>query len=98
MVSKLLILKDYNRRAFLNKNFMSKIYLKSNIQNFYFKKKIYYYLVRFVYLYDSYSKIKNFCVLSYRRRGVFNYFKLTRMMFKFYALNKQLVGMIKSSW
>jgi ribosomal protein S14 len=98
MVSKLLIIKDYNKRIFLNKNFMSKIYLKSNIQNFYLKKKIYYYLVRFISLYDSYSKIKNFCVLSYRRRGVFNYFKLTRMMFKFYALNKQLVGIIKSSW
>jgi len=98
MVSKLLIIKDYNKRSFLNNNFSNKIYLKSNIQNFYLKKKVYYYLVRFVYLYDSYSKIKNFCVLSYRRRGVFNYFKLTRMMFKFYALNKQLVGMIKSSW
>lgn len=98
MVSRLLILKDYNKRKMLNKHFGSKVFLKSNLQNFYFKKKIYYYLVRFVYLYNSYSKIKNFCVLSYRRRGVFNYFKLTRMMFKYYSLNKQLVGIIKSSW
>ncbi len=98
MVSRLLVIKDYNKRNFLNKHFDSKIYLKSNLQNFFLKKKIFYYLVRFVYLYSSYTKIKNFCVLSYRRRGVFNYYKLTRMMFKYYALNKQLVGIIKSSW
>lgn len=98
MVSKLLIIKDYNKRQSFDKDFISRVFLKSNLHNFYFKKKIYYYLVRFVYLFHFYTKIKNFCVLSYRRRGVFNFFKLTRMMFKFYALNKQLVGIIKSSW
>jgi ribosomal protein S14 len=98
MVSKLLVIKDYNRRKFLSKHFNSKLYMRTNLQNFFFKKKVFYFLVRFVHLYDSYTKIKNFCVLSYRRRGVFNYFKLTRMMFKYYALNKHLVGIIKSSW
>lgn len=98
MVSRLLVLKDYNLRKELNKSFLPKLFNKSNLHNFYLKKKIYYYLVQFIYLYNSYTKIKNFCVLSYRRRGVFNFFKLTRMMFKYYALNKQLVGVIKSSW
>jgi len=98
MVSKLLILKDHRRRSSLEKNYISSIVLKTNLHNLYFKKKIYYYLIRFVYLFHFYTKVKNFCVLSYRRRGVFNFFKLTRMMFKHYALNKQLVGIIKSSW
>jgi ribosomal protein S14 len=98
MVSKLLILKDYQNRKSLNKEFISKLFLKTNLHNFYFKKKIYYYFIQFIHLFHSYTKIKNFCVLSYRRRGVFNFFKLTRMMFKYYALNKQLVGMMKSSW
>ncbi len=98
MVSRLLVLKDYNLRKKLNRSFLQKLFNKSNLHNFYYKKKVYYYLVQFIYLYNSYTKIKNFCVLSYRRRGVFNFFKLTRMMFKYYALNKQLVGVIKSSW
>jgi hypothetical protein len=39
MVSRLLVIKDYNKRNFLNKHFDSKIYLKSNLQNFFLKKK-----------------------------------------------------------
>jgi len=98
MISRLAVIKDYNKRIAFNKSFYSMLFVKTNTHNFFYKKKIYYYFVRFIYLYYFYTKIKNFCVLSYRRRGVFNYFKLTRMMFKYYALNKQLVGIMKSSW
>jgi len=98
MISKLAIIKDYNRRAKVKKSYLFNLYIKTNLNNLYYKKKVTYYFTRFFYLLYSYTKIKNFCVLSYRRRGVFNFFKLTRMMFKQYALNKQLVGIIKSSW
>lgn len=98
MISRLSIIKDYNRRYKIKKNYFLFLYLKSNVNNFYLKKKITYYFFRFFYLLYFYTKIKNFCIFSYRRRGVLNFFKLTRMMFKQYALNKQLVGIIKSSW
>lgn len=98
MISRLAITKDIKQRNNNKKYNNFFLYLKSNVSNFYFKKKIAYYFFRFFYLLYFYTKIKNFCILSYRRRGVFNFFKLTRMMFKQFALNKQLVGIIKSSW
>jgi ribosomal protein S14 len=98
MISRLATIKDFQLRNKNKKHYKSFLYLKSNVSNFFFKKKVAYYFFRFFYLLYFYTKIKNFCVLSYRRRGVFNFFKLTRMMFKQFALNKQLVGIIKSSW
>jgi len=98
MISRLSIIKDYNKRKSVSSSFYSSLFIKTNTHTFFYKKKIYYFFLRFIYLYHFYTKIKNFCVLSYRRRGVFNFFKLTRMMFKYYALNKQLVGITKSSW
>lgn len=98
MISRLVIIKDYNRRRKFINNYSFYINLKTNFCNFYLKKKVTSYIFRFFYLFYFYTKIKNFCILSYRRRGVLNFFKLTRMMFKQYALNKQLVGIIKSSW
>lgn len=98
MVSKFFILRDNKLRKNHDSNYYNYLYLKTNINNFYLDKSTYYNFIYFVSLYFQYTKIKNFCVLSYRRRGVFNFFKLTRMMFKYYALNKQLVGIIKSSW
>jgi len=98
MISRLSIIKDIKRRNKYKQNHNTYLYIKSNVVTFFFKKKVSYYFFRFFYLLYFYTKIKNFCVLSYRRRGVFNFFKLTRMMFKQFALNKQLVGIIKSSW
>lgn len=98
MISRLVILKDYYNRKKIKNNYLSYFFYKTNINNFFIKKIVLYSLFRFFYTLFFYTKIKNFCVLSYRRRGVFNFFKLTRMMFKQYALNKQLVGIIKSSW
>jgi len=98
MVSKFFILRDYKLRKEHGNNYLSHLYLKTSINTFYYTKPIYYYFFNFIQLYGQYSKVKNYCVLSYRRRGVLNFFKLTRMMFKQYALNKQLVGIMKSSW
>lgn len=98
MISKLVILKDYYDRKKIKSSHLNYSFYKTNINNFFIKKIVLYYLFRFFYSFFFYTKIKNFCVLSYRRRGVFNFFKLTRMMFKHYALNKQLVGILKSSW
>lgn len=98
MISRLIILKDYKKRQKVQINYNKYLFFKSNTGNFFIKKKIIYFLFRFFYILYFHTKIKNFCILSYRRRGVFNFFKLTRMMFKQYALNKQLVGIVKSSW
>lgn len=98
MVSKLLNIKHYkNRFKFIN---IFNLYLctKTLFNSFFFKKKYNYILYLFFNLFTHYTKIANFCILSYRRRGVLNFFKLTRMMIKQYALNKQLVGVIKASW
>lgn len=98
MVSKFFVLRDDKLRKSRDSKFIDYLYLKTNLNNFYFTKKVYYYFFYFISLYSQYTKVHNYCVLSYRRRGVFNFFKLTRMMFKYYALNKHLVGVMKSSW
>lgn len=98
MVSSLLILKDYNKRVLFDKKYTKSLVNKTILNNFFYKKNVYYSILFFAFSYIHYTKIKNFCVLSYRRRGIFNHFKLTRMMFKYYALNKQLNGLMKSSW
>jgi ribosomal protein S14 len=98
MVSKFFILRDHKLRENKKENLLNYLFVKTNMNNCYYIKPIYYYFFIFIHTFGQYTKIKNYCVLSYRRRGVFNFFRLTRMMFKQYALNKQLVGIMKSSW
>lgn len=98
MVSKLLNNKHYKNRFIFENSFVSYLYIKSLYNTFFIGKKYTYVLYLFFYLHVHYTKISNFCILSYRRRGVLNFFKLTRMMVKQYSLNKQLIGIMKSSW
>lgn len=44
------------------------------------------------------SKIKNLCSLTGRGKNILKMFKLSRLQVKKQALNKDLVGVIKSSW
>ena len=98
MISKLLIHKDYQiRKKFLERKY-NFYFFNSILFNSYFNKKVLFEYWVSLYFSCFLSKIKNFCVLSYRRRGVFNFFKLTRMLFKYYALNKYLTGVLKFSW
>ena len=44
------------------------------------------------------SRIKNLCSLTGRGKSILRIFKLSRLQVKKQALNKNLVGVIKSSW
>ena len=43
-------------------------------------------------------RIKNFCVISGRSRGIYKSFRLSRIKFRELALAGLLPGIIKSSW
>lgn len=47
---------------------------------------------------SSRVRVKNFCVLTGRSRGVFNYFKLSRIMIRELAANSLLPGLKKANW
>lgn len=46
----------------------------------------------------SIVRIKNFCVLSGRSKGIYKYFRISRIKFRELALTGLLPGIIKSSW
>ena len=47
---------------------------------------------------SSSVRIKNYCVVSGRSKGVYKYFRLSRIKFRELALNGLLPGVIKASW
>jgi ribosomal protein S14 len=98
MVSKLLVLKNEKIRKHYDNFYLHNVYLKSCTTNFFFSKRAFWKYENFFFSLVFYSKITNFCFFSYRRRGVFNFFCLTRMMFKYYAVTKYLTGIKKASW
>lgn len=98
MATSLSVIKDVNLRYKYSNNYINYLYMKANITNMYLPKKIAYKYINIFVFYMYYTRLRNYCVISYRKRGVLNYFKLTRMMFKYYALNKYLNGVTKHSW
>jgi len=46
----------------------------------------------------SFVKVSNRCVLTGRSRGVLNRFKMSRIMFRMYAHQGLINGVVKSSW
>jgi ribosomal protein S14 len=95
-----LFVKDQNRR----KNFVilekKLIILKSIFQNLNLHKDIrtfayneFLNLIKF----NSHTKIRNRCLLTNRARAVYRKFKLSRIFFKQYALEGELVGVQKAS-
>lgn len=98
---KSLYIKDRNRRyiySFLEKKI---IILKSIVQNFNLNLSIrtfaYNEMVTLI-KFNSNTKIRNRCVLSNRGRAVYRKFKMSRIFFKKYALQGDLVGIKKASW
>lgn len=98
MISKLLVLKNEKIRKTYNDFYIHHVFLKSCITNFFFSKKIFYNYANFFFSLLYFTKINHYCLLTYRRRGISSYFRLTRMMFKYYAISKYLSGIKKASW
>jgi ribosomal protein S14 len=46
----------------------------------------------------NYTRMKNYCLFSGRPRAVFKLFKLSRIMFKYFALHGKINGVRKASW
>jgi len=98
MVSRLLIRKQTRSRKYLNHFFFDRLFLKSVTSNFFLPKKVFAYYQIFFFSLLFYTKVHNFCFLTFRRRGSLTSFHLTRMMFKYYAAHKFLMGVKKTSW
>ncbi len=47
---------------------------------------------------NSITKIRNRCILTNRARAVYRKFKISRLFFKKYALQGELLGVKKASW
>ena len=47
---------------------------------------------------NSSTKIKNRCILTNRARAIYKKFKISRVFFKKFALQGELVGVKKASW
>nr|YP_010049286.1 40S ribosomal protein S14 [Pleurostomum flabellatum]QPL15630.1 40S ribosomal protein S14 [Pleurostomum flabellatum] len=98
MISKQLVKKNiYYRRSF-DHFVYHHIFFKSVSGNLFFSRKIFYKFFEFFMNYIFYTKIYKHCLMTYRRRGILNYFCLSRMMFKYYAVHGYLSGVQKLSW
>lgn len=47
---------------------------------------------------SSFTRVKNFCIITGRARGVYKNFKISRIIFRELALCGQLPGIRKASW
>jgi small subunit ribosomal protein S14 len=97
---KALFIKDKNRRysyfliekkKYILKYIFNNLSLSTTIRNFAYAEYIN--LVQ----YNSHTKIRNRCVLTNRGRAVYRNFKLSRLFFKQYALQGDLMGVKKAS-
>ena len=99
-------LKDKSRRKLLKKNEYLLISIKYLLNNPILKKnnnflnilvnqnkKIFIFLNK-----NSLNKIKNYCIISNRSRGILKDFKISRIILKDYASKGFLMGLHKSSW
>lgn len=98
---KKLYIKDKNRRHFFSKLEKKKLILKYIFNNLKLSGKIrsqaYLQYINMVY-FNSHTKIRNRCVMSNRARSVYRDFKISRIFFKRYALEGNLMGVKKASW
>ena len=97
---KCLYIKDKNRRASYLKLEKKKIILQYIIQNLSLNFEIREFayaelnnLIRF----NTFTKIRNRCILTNRARAVYRKFKMSRLFFKKLALQGELIGVKKAS-
>lgn len=98
---KTLFIKDRNRRYFYSvlekkiiilKNIVNNLKLDLSIRTLAYNEMVL--LIKT----NSITKIRNRCVYTNRARSVYRKFKLSRIFFKKYALQGDLVGVKKASW
>lgn len=90
--------KDIKKRILFNNFELKKNILKFIIINTKSDKTKYYHMFNYKQYLRSYIQIKNRCVISSRSRGVYRFFKLSRIKLREYALQGVLYGITKSSW
>lgn len=97
---KTLFIKDRNRRYFYSVLEKKLIILKNIVNNlnldFDVRTLAYNEIVNLIKT-NSITKIRNRCIFSNRARAVYRRFKLSRIFFKKYALQGDLVGVKKAS-
>jgi len=97
---KTLFIKDKNRRNSYSYIEKKKIILNFIIHNLHLSLEIrnyaYHELINLCSK-DSFTKIKNRCLFTNRARGIYRKFKLSRIVFKQYALQGDLIGIKKAS-
>ena len=100
MSTKLVLNKDFNSRAILQRRQLPARILKLFNTDLYLPVEN---RILFTMKKNNQSallscKPRNRCIFSGRSRAVFKYFKLTRMMFKSLAVKGNLTGVRKYSW
>jgi ribosomal protein S14 len=100
MSTKLVLNKDFNYRTDINASKIKVRFVKLINSDLYLPIETRVYLTgkQNNKVSANSCKVRNRCILTGRSRAVFNYFKLTRMMFKNLAVKGYLVGLRKSSW
>jgi ribosomal protein S14 len=97
---KVLQIKDKNRRILYYHFEKTKNILKSIIQNFELPKQVRYRAYQLLIQIPrdaSITRLRNRCTLTNRPRAVYRKFKMSRLMFRKYALQGELIGVRKSS-
>ena len=96
-----MFLKDRNRRfsyfilekkLILLKSIFYNLNLSEDIRTFAYTEFLN--LIKF----NSHTKIRNRCLVTNRARAVYRKFKMSRIFFKQYALEGELMGVQKASW
>lgn len=92
------ILNDYNKRFLFNKNQNNNLINKLLINNKIIEKNIREQLFLKQKKTASKLKIRNKCLLTGRSRGVFKFFKKSRIQIKNQYMSRSIPGLKASSW
>jgi small subunit ribosomal protein S14 len=92
------IQKDFSLRLGIQKSEDQRLALKTVLNSFFFDSKFRFLaLLQLSRFPSSSTKARNRCVLTGRSRGVYNFFKISRLMIKDLASKGLLSGVKKSS-
>lgn len=95
------IVRDYKRRRFYNKAEIFQLIIKVL---FLFKDKsvlkavVKKLLVEHLLMYECKGRIKNICILTGRSRGVYKFFRISRIQLRFLGSTGLFFGLKKHSW
>lgn len=96
---KYLVAKDKKTRINYNKFEKKRLLLKAIANNQFLDISIQHKVTRYFLNIQGYkSKIKNYCLITARARGILRGYNISRMLFKQYASHGYLKGIKKASW